>query len=106
MRIPVKLPMMVRTDNIGVMFMAENASSGIRNRHIDTRYYFIREHDEDGFMKIVFVKKEAKTSELFTKNVNKDIYERHVIKFLSKIGGCKYLMGRMLECNSYIQILW
>jgi hypothetical protein len=40
---------MVRTDNIGAMFMA---SSGIRTRHIDTRYPFIREHVEDGLIQI------------------------------------------------------
>jgi sugar/nucleoside kinase (ribokinase family) len=56
MGIPVKLPMMLRTDNIGSMFMAENASSGVRTRHIDTRNHFISEHVEDGFVKIVFVK--------------------------------------------------
>jgi hypothetical protein len=30
MGIPVKFPIMVRTDNIGTMIMAENASSGVR----------------------------------------------------------------------------
>jgi hypothetical protein len=67
--IPVKLPIMVRNDNIGAMFMAEkNASSDIRTRHIDTRYHFIREHVEDGFIKIVFVKIDNNHSDLFTKN--------------------------------------
>jgi hypothetical protein len=44
MGIPVKFPMMVRTFNIGPMFMAENANSGVRTRHIDTTYHFIKEH--------------------------------------------------------------
>jgi hypothetical protein len=48
--IPFKVPIMVRTDNIGEMFMAENASSGFRVRHTCTRFYFIREHIEDGFI--------------------------------------------------------
>jgi hypothetical protein len=56
MRIPVKLPIMVRADNIGAMFMAENASAGVRTRHNDTRYHYIREHVEDSFIKILFVK--------------------------------------------------
>jgi hypothetical protein len=47
---------MVRTDNIGAMFMAENTMSGVRTRHIDTRYHFIREHVEYGFIKVVVVK--------------------------------------------------
>jgi hypothetical protein len=39
-RIEVNLPITVKTDNIGVMFMAQNNE---RTRHIDTRYHYIRE---------------------------------------------------------------
>jgi hypothetical protein len=35
--------------------MAENSSSGVRTRHIDTRYNFVCENDEDRLIKIVFV---------------------------------------------------
>jgi hypothetical protein len=41
------------TDNIGVIFMAENRSSGVLTRHIDTIYHFIQEHVEDNFTEIV-----------------------------------------------------
>jgi hypothetical protein len=34
--IPVKMPIIVRTNNAVAMFMAENASSDDRTRHIDT----------------------------------------------------------------------
>jgi hypothetical protein len=78
---------MVRTDNIGAMFMEENASSGIRTRQIDSRYHFIREHVEDSFIKIVFVKTDKNYSDLFTKNVNKDTYKKYVVKILGKIDG-------------------
>jgi hypothetical protein len=47
----------MRTHNIGAIFMAENPSSGVRTRHIDTRYHFIREHVEDSFIKIIFIMK-------------------------------------------------
>jgi hypothetical protein len=40
--ISVKLLIMGRTENIGTMFMAENASSVVKTRHIDTRYHVIR----------------------------------------------------------------
>jgi hypothetical protein len=42
--IEVNLLIAVKTDNVGAMFMAQNASSGIRTRHIDTRYHYIREN--------------------------------------------------------------
>jgi hypothetical protein len=40
--VQVKLPIMVRCNNVGAIFMAENSSSGVRTRHIDTRYHFVR----------------------------------------------------------------
>jgi hypothetical protein len=46
---------MVRTDNVGAIFIAEKASSGVRTRYMDTRYHFIMDHLEDGFIKIIFV---------------------------------------------------
>ena len=56
MLIEVKLPIIVRCDNVGAIFMAENSSSGVRTRHVDIRYHFVREHVVDDFIKIVFVK--------------------------------------------------
>jgi hypothetical protein len=47
MGVDVKLPIVVRCENVGAIFMAENSSSGIRTRHIDTRYHFVREHVKD-----------------------------------------------------------
>jgi hypothetical protein len=74
----------VRTDNIGAIFMAENPSSGVRRRHVDTWYNFIREYVEDGFIKIIFVRTNDDDADIFTKNVNKEAYEKHVLKFLVK----------------------
>ena len=69
MGVEVKLPIIVRCDNVGAIFMAENSSSGVRTRHVDTRYHFVREHVEDGFIKIVFVKSEENNADVFTKNI-------------------------------------
>jgi hypothetical protein len=81
----VKLPIVVRCDNVGAIFMAENSSSGVCTRHVDTRYPFICKHNEDGFIQIVFVKSCDNDADLFTKNVSKDIYNKHVGKFLGKV---------------------
>jgi hypothetical protein len=40
--IEVKLPIIVKNDNVGAMFMAQNSSSGVRTRHVNTRYHFVR----------------------------------------------------------------
>jgi hypothetical protein len=62
----------VKTDNIGALFMSQNASTGVRTRHVDTRYHFIRENVEDGIIKIEFVKSDDNDSDIFTKNVNQE----------------------------------
>jgi hypothetical protein len=65
--------------------MDKNSSSGIRTRHTDTRYHFVREHVEDGLVKIVFVNSSINDADMFTKNVGKESYEKHVNKFLGKM---------------------
>jgi hypothetical protein len=85
MEVDVKLPIVVGCDNVGAIFMAENSSSGIRTRHIDTRYHFVREHVEDRLIKIVFVKLSINDADMFMKNVGKEAYEKHVNKFLGKM---------------------
>jgi hypothetical protein len=55
MGIPVKLPVIVRVDNIGAIFMAENVTTSTRTRHVDVRYHFVREFVEDG-VKMVILK--------------------------------------------------
>jgi hypothetical protein len=85
MGVDVKLPNVVRCDNVGAIFMAENSSSGIRTHHINTRYHFVCEHVEGGLIKIVFFKSSINDADMFTKNVGKEAYEKHVNKFLGKL---------------------
>jgi hypothetical protein len=85
--IDIELPIIVKTDNIGAMFMAQNSSSGVRTRHVDTRYHYIRENVEDGIIKIEFVKSMENNSDIFTKNVTQEIYEKHVKNFLEDSTG-------------------
>lgn len=85
MGITVKKPIIVHADNIGAIFLSENASATSRTRHIDARYHFIREFIAEGFLKIVFVKTKENKSDIFTKNVSSEIYDSHVQD---------YVMGR------------
>ena len=81
----MELPIVVKTDNIGALFMSQNSSTGVRTRHVDTRYHFIRENVEDGIVRVEFVKSCDNDSDIFTKNVSQEIYEKHVKKFLGGI---------------------
>ena len=71
----------VKTDNVGAIFMVQNASSGVRTCHVDTWYHFVRENLEEGIIKIKFIENE---SDIFTKNITQEICEKYVKKFLEE----------------------
>jgi hypothetical protein len=78
LEISVKLTIIVRTDSIGAIFMAENISSGNHTRHIDTWYHFILEHLEVGFTKIIFLRTNNYDLKIF-KNVNQETYKKRLL---------------------------
>jgi hypothetical protein len=85
MGIPVKLPIVVRVDNIGAIFMAENVTTSTRTRHVDVRYHFVREFVEDGFIRIIFVRTTENKADIFTKNVTGELYDTHTKSFLGTV---------------------
>jgi hypothetical protein len=103
LHIKVNLPIMVKTDNIGAIFMSENASTGFRTWHVDTRYHFVRDFIEDGFININFVRSVENDSDLFTKNVNQELYAKHtkkcckIVEFTVTVD--RYRIGRVLEIS-------
>ena len=77
-------PVVVKIDNVGAMFMAENISSSARTRHIDVRLKFVNEFIEQGEIQVVFVKSADNDADVFTKNTNGEIHEKLTGKFQSK----------------------
>jgi hypothetical protein len=51
--VDVELPILMKTDNIGALFMAQNASTGVRTLHVYTRYHFIIENPD---VKLLIIK--------------------------------------------------
>jgi hypothetical protein len=84
MGIKIELPIVVRVNNIGAIFMSENVSTTSRTRHVDVRYHYVREYVEDGFVKIVFVRSEDNLADEFTKNVSGILYETHVNEYMAE----------------------
>ena len=78
----VEKPIIVHIDNVGAIFVAENASATKHTRHIDSRYHFVREFIIDGHIKIIFVMSKKNISDMFTKNVTSEILEEHIDNFL------------------------
>jgi len=80
----VTLPIIVRVDNVGAIYMTENKTTSTRTKHVDIRYHFVREFIEDGFIKVVFVRSEDNNADIFTKNVSSDKFETHQSKMIKK----------------------
>jgi hypothetical protein len=62
--------------------MAENASATARTKHVDARYHYVREFIEEGFIRVVFVRSVDNKSDMFTKNVSSELYERHKREYI------------------------
>ena len=76
------LPMNVNMDNKGAMFLANNEQASQRTKHIDIKYHYIRQHVEEGTVKINLVKSEDNTSDVFTKNLGYKLFWEHILKFM------------------------
>ena len=66
----VILPMTLRIDNTGAIYLANNRSTGPRTKHIDIRVHYVRELIDQGLLKTKFIRSEDNDSDIFTKNVS------------------------------------
>ena len=85
MEIEVQKPIVVRVDNIGASFMAENVSTSQRTKHVDVRYKFVNEFIFENFLKIIFVKSEKNKSDIFTKNTKSEVNEEQVMEMIREV---------------------
>ncbi len=82
MKIKVKLPVTVRVDNVGAIFMSKNISTSNRTKHVDIRTKYVNEYVEDGIIKIIFVQSGNNDSDIMTKNVSGDLLDKHAVKLI------------------------
>jgi hypothetical protein len=78
MGLKVEKPMILEIDNKGAVDLTNNWSVGGRTRHIDTRYYFLRELKEHNIIKTVWLSGLEMPTDLFTKNLARPLFEKHV----------------------------
>ena len=64
MKILVKYQVMVRVNNIGVIFMASNITTTCHTKHVDIRYKYVNEYVEDRVVKIMFAKSTDNDSDI------------------------------------------
>jgi hypothetical protein len=85
MNITIKLPITVRVDNVGAIYLSNNFSLGQRTKHIDIRHHFVREFVEDGIIKTLFIPTNDNDADIFTKNTSEETFNRHTMKHLEDI---------------------
>ena len=68
MEIKVPLPIKIRVDNVGAIWLANNSGVSERTKHVDIRAHFVRSYVMDEVVTIDFVKSAENTSDIMTKN--------------------------------------
>jgi hypothetical protein len=54
MGIQIKLPILIKTDSVGAIYLSNNYTTSQRTKHIDVRVHFVCQYIEDGIFKIEF----------------------------------------------------
>ena len=80
--VKVGIPIMVYCDNAGAIFLAYNAKTGSRTKHVDIWYHYVREFVQKGEVQILFVRSENNGSDIFTKNTAKKSFDEHLVKVM------------------------
>ena len=90
MHIAVRLPMIVRVDNMGAIHMANNLQASSRSKHIDLRTRFIHSYVNEGIIEIKFVHLEENLADIFTKNTTGETHN-------ALVPGCMMNKGDLQE---------
>ena len=71
-----EMPGIIYEDNEGAIFLAKNQQVGMRTKHIDIKYHFIRELIGRNFLDIRYVRSEDNYADITTKNVGNEIFDK------------------------------
>ena len=82
LNINVELPIIVRLDNVGAIFMSGNKITTSQAKHINICTKYINEYCEDGKFKIIFVKSVDNDSDICTNKLGGDLFEKHSKKLV------------------------
>ena len=83
----VEYSITVMCDNVGAIFLSNNAKNSNRTKHVDIRAHFVRQYVEDGIIKVNFVRSTDNEADTFTKNVSGKIFRKHATKNLISTNG-------------------
>jgi hypothetical protein len=80
----VKKPMILEINNKGTLDIANNWSVGDKTRHIDTRFYFLRELKEANPIKTIWRSGTEMSSDVLTKNLARPLFGKHLRVYCSE----------------------
>jgi hypothetical protein len=70
MGIKLNLPIKIKVDNVGTIYLAKNFSLSQNTKHIDICRHFVWEHQEEGTIDAKFVRSEDNEANILTKNTS------------------------------------
>jgi hypothetical protein len=72
-----KKPTIIYEDNQSTIMLAENSIHNERSKHIDTRYHYIREQIEEGYIRVVYIATEYQPADSMTKALARIKHRAH-----------------------------
>ena len=87
MDVKLPLPIKVRVDNIGAIWLANNSGVLERTKPVDTRAHFVRSYVINEVVTIEFVKSNENISDLITKNQQLSNYRNAQVNLVYTVKG-------------------
>jgi hypothetical protein len=85
MGIKLNLPINIKVDNVGAIYLAKNFSLSQNTKHINIRRHFFREHQEEGTIDATFVRLEDIKADILTKTTSEEIFLHHQSKQIQDV---------------------
>jgi hypothetical protein len=76
--IKVSQPIEVKIDNVGAIYMSQGEASTTRTRHMDVRWFYVNDLQDQGVIAIKFVRSADNVADIATKNVTAATMRCHV----------------------------
>jgi hypothetical protein len=81
--VPFRTPLTIQLDNQSAINLSENAVDHARSKHIDIRYFRIRDDIDANRIKLLFIPGIENTSDLLTKPVTKKVWDDLIGKLIT-----------------------
>ena len=91
------LPMLLRMDNTGAIYLSNNQAVGSRTKHIDIRTHYVRNLINEEIIKTLFVKSEDNAADIFTKNVTEFLFIKHTSSYMNHLADEKHHTYIMID---------